>query len=235
MKKIIILLLISIIGNAQENNKEILNLEKSKTNLINKISEINDSIEKINLKIASFNVKKIENMISSSAYSAIVRKGAKLKKNPKAMGEVILTFEDDKKVAILDYYNEYFGVCADTICGYMNEVWVIKDEPLNNLIKLKRFEESEIIKLETENKRKKQQNETAELEKNYIKRFGKTVYSKLKENRFWIGMTKEMAIISLGSPNDINRTVGTWGVHEQWIYENRYLYFENGKLTSYQN
>ena len=48
-------------------------------------------------------------------------------------------------------------------------------------------------------------------------------------------MTRELATISLGSPNDINRTVGSWGVHEQWVYYNLYLYFENGILTSYQN
>jgi hypothetical protein len=45
-----------------------------------------------------------------------------------------------------------------------------------------------------------------------------------------------MAIISLGNPIDINKTVGSWGVHEQWVYNNNmYLYFENDKLTSYQN
>ena len=48
-------------------------------------------------------------------------------------------------------------------------------------------------------------------------------------------MTKEMAIIALGEPDDINKTVGSWGVHEQWIYNKLYIYFENGKLTSYQN
>jgi hypothetical protein len=45
-----------------------------------------------------------------------------------------------------------------------------------------------------------------------------------------------MATIALGEANEINRTVGSWGVHEQWVYTNNfYLYFENGKLTSYQN
>jgi len=48
-------------------------------------------------------------------------------------------------------------------------------------------------------------------------------------------MTKEMAIIALGYPEDINKSVGTWGIHEQWVYNKSYYYFENGKLTSYQN
>lgn len=49
-------------------------------------------------------------------------------------------------------------------------------------------------------------------------------------------MTNAMARESWGLPEDINRTVGAWGVHEQWIYPgNVYLYFENGILTSWQD
>jgi hypothetical protein len=50
-----------------------------------------------------------------------------------------------------------------------------------------------------------------------------------------IGMTKEMVVDSWGNPEDINRTVGSWGVHEQWVYGHTYLYFEDGKLTSFQD
>jgi hypothetical protein len=50
-----------------------------------------------------------------------------------------------------------------------------------------------------------------------------------------LGMTKEQVIASWGSPKDKNRSVGSWGVHEQWVYHSTYLYFENGILTSYQD
>jgi hypothetical protein len=50
-----------------------------------------------------------------------------------------------------------------------------------------------------------------------------------------LGMTKKMVMDSWGEPNNINRTVGAWGTHEQWIYEENYLYFENGILTSFQD
>lgn len=53
-----------------------------------------------------------------------------------------------------------------------------------------------------------------------------------------IGMTEEQVIASLGRPYEINRTVGEWGVHEQWIYSRYYgpyLYFEDGILTSWQD
>jgi hypothetical protein len=57
-----------------------------------------------------------------------------------------------------------------------------------------------------------------------------------------LGMTDEMAEVSWGSPSDINRTVDSGGMHEQWVYRDilalhstRYIYFENGILTSWQD
>jgi hypothetical protein len=47
-------------------------------------------------------------------------------------------------------------------------------------------------------------------------------------------MTREQALESRGYPDTINETVGSWGRNEQWVYENLYLYFENGVMKSYQ-
>ena len=51
-----------------------------------------------------------------------------------------------------------------------------------------------------------------------------------------IGMTCEMCIASWGKPNNINTTTNTYGVREQWVYGNsRYLYFDDGVLTTIQD
>jgi len=56
-----------------------------------------------------------------------------------------------------------------------------------------------------------------------------------------IGMTKEQVLASIGQPRDVHKSVGPWGVHEQWIYgtgiyyRQLYLYFENGILTAFQD
>ena len=71
--------------------------------------------------------------------------------------------------------------------------------------------------------------------KKYIKKYGEKIYKKLREGYIWNGMTKEMAIISRGYPKDKNRSVGSWGTHEQWVYDDEYLYFENGYLRSWQD
>ena len=51
-----------------------------------------------------------------------------------------------------------------------------------------------------------------------------------------IGMTDDQCRAAWGRPRDINRSTGTWGVHEQWCYgSGNYLYMENGILRSIQN
>jgi len=61
----------------------------------------------------------------------------------------------------------------------------------------------------------------------------------ITDKKIRLGMTDEMVRLSWGRPSDINRSVGVWGVHEQWIYRigeytRNYLYFRNGILTSWQ-
>lgn len=53
-------------------------------------------------------------------------------------------------------------------------------------------------------------------------------------------MTKDEVLQSWGYPEEVNKSVGQYiGVQEQWIYGKlpnwKLLYFENGKLTSWQD
>jgi len=57
----------------------------------------------------------------------------------------------------------------------------------------------------------------------------------IKKRRIQIGMSPCMAVAAWGRPDDINRSVGSFGVHEQWVYPANYLYFEDGVLTSFQS
>jgi|ERR1035437_8794231 hypothetical protein len=50
-----------------------------------------------------------------------------------------------------------------------------------------------------------------------------------------VGMTTEQVRRSWGSPGKINSSGGAYGSHEQWIYESNYVYFDDGKLTSWQS
>lgn len=68
-----------------------------------------------------------------------------------------------------------------------------------------------------------------------ISKYGQINGMKVFRGEIFLGMTDKMAKESWGAPDDINRSVGSWGVHEQWVYGDTYLYFENGILTSWQD
>lgn len=50
-----------------------------------------------------------------------------------------------------------------------------------------------------------------------------------EEGEVKIGFTEEMCRLAWGEPNKINKT--SYG--NQWVYDDNYLYFKNGKLTSF--
>lgn len=54
------------------------------------------------------------------------------------------------------------------------------------------------------------------------------------EGKVKLGMTKAMCEESWGHPHHINKTIGSGGIHEQWVYGNCYLYFVGDKLTTIQ-
>jgi hypothetical protein len=109
----------------------------------------------------------------------------------------------------------------------MEQEMILKD-------KLIKEENSTKEKLQMEIARKNALQRLKDKKDNLYSKYGKEIADKLLNKFYWIGMTTEMAEISLGSPRNKNKSVGRWGVNEQWVYYSTYLYFENGKLTSYQ-
>lgn len=70
------------------------------------------------------------------------------------------------------------------------------------------------------------------------KLYGKKNAPKIYDGKIEIGWTESMCMSSWGFPEDENTSVGSWGVHKQYVYERNgrrsYLYFENGRLTTIQ-
>jgi len=67
------------------------------------------------------------------------------------------------------------------------------------------------------------------------KRYGLDIWNNIVKGRVFIGWNKEQCKLSWGEPNKINKTITTYSVTEQWVYDGGYLYFEKGKLTAIQN
>ncbi|MFA5160825.1 MAG: hypothetical protein WC421_01135 [Elusimicrobiales bacterium] len=52
----------------------------------------------------------------------------------------------------------------------------------------------------------------------------------VKSRKIFIGMPADAVEMSWGKPQEINRSVGSWGIHEQWVYSlSTYVYFERWK------
>ena len=72
------------------------------------------------------------------------------------------------------------------------------------------------------------------LAEKYKRKFGVTIYNLIMKGKVRIGMSKEMCRISWGEPNDINSTISSGRNSEQWVYDENYLYFDNGILKTIQ-
>lgn len=63
----------------------------------------------------------------------------------------------------------------------------------------------------------------------YKSKFGVTNWHIILDREVKIGFTEEMVKLAWGEPKKINKA--SYG--DQWVYEDQYLYFENGKLKSF--
>ncbi|MGC8728439.1 MAG: hypothetical protein ACP5SD_04140, partial [Elusimicrobiales bacterium] len=66
-------------------------------------------------------------------------------------------------------------------------------------------------------------------------KFDKEIWQLIKKESIAIDMPCEAVKLSWGEPNDINRTVTSYSVHEQWVYGNTYVYCDDGKVTAWQD
>jgi hypothetical protein len=67
-----------------------------------------------------------------------------------------------------------------------------------------------------------------------VKLFGKFAANCLKEKKIKIGLKKDFVIVILGRPLNKNITETKYNYSEQWVYDNKYVYFKNGIVTAIQ-
>ncbi|MBE9468502.1 MAG: hypothetical protein IMY72_09335 [Bacteroidetes bacterium] len=192
-------------------NSEIERLIKIKDEFIIKRTEINDSIKKLDVRINYLESKeKNLNIRNISFTETKTRSKAKIKNKPDVFGDIIGYIPEGKIIKVYDYFDSYWLIEKDSIKGYTSEMYLVNNQQMNKI--KKNHDKDEIKKI-----------------------YGESVANKIFNHSIWIGMTADIARLSIGSPLEINRTTGSWGIHEQWVYKNRYLYFENDKLTSWQD
>jgi len=191
-------------------NKEIEILSKKRDELENRKTKIIDSIKIIESRInylKSLEIKFSENETNPSITKT--KTDAKIKDKPDIFGNIIGVIPAKESIKVFTYNNGYWLIEKDSLKGYTSEIYLEENQTMHDI---------------------KSKND----KDNIIKKYGKDISNKIFEHQIWIGMSSEMTILSIGYPESINKTTGSWGVHEQWVYKNKYLYFENGVLTSWQ-
>ncbi|MFY0651516.1 MAG: hypothetical protein JXQ96_05760 [Cyclobacteriaceae bacterium] len=109
-------------------------------------------------------------------------------------------------------------------------------ERLARINKIKELEEKQYLLEQRQLQKKEELQLKIEDRKKYLySKYDKATADKIFNRRIWLGMTSGMVLDSIGLPKKENKDVYSFAVKEQWIYENRYLYFTDGILDSWQD
>lgn len=144
--------------------------------------------------------------------------GSPLKSVPK---NHIWTVEDYIYMESTEYTGFCYILTSDSIKNVFVRADVFENDLYSPFIEYEKFIAAE--------------NEKTEWKQRMIRTYGKTNGTLIIQHKVKIGFSKKMCEESWGIPNSINKSTGSWGVHEQWVYSGGYLYFENGKLTAIDN
>ena len=137
-----------------------------------------------------------------------------------AFGKTLFTIKNGEEFMLLDYQHDYYLIDYHNQQGYVYYPYLKKIDDIENYNKIciqYHLNLDRAIKLK-------------ELEKLY----GSDNANKILNNNIWIGMTEDMCLRSIGLPTIKNKTTNADGNSDQWVYENKYLYFDNGVLTTWQ-
>jgi hypothetical protein len=168
-------------------------------------------------------IELLSEQFKNSVTKAKVKIPAKVRQYSDPSSPIISIIPLGDSVEVLDFHDGYWGINKDTIYGYVNSLYLIENEVM------KAVQEKYYQELKERDSLRQEKSK-----QDLIDQFGEDNYNRIIRGEYWIGMTSSMAIMSFGYPDDINKSVGSWGIHEQWLYKDLFLYFENYILTSYQ-
>ena len=198
-----------------------------------------DSLKKIETILSEIKKDSIIETINEDEFTVEMIKEAKIRDEPNTYDVILKNIPKGEKVKIIGISEKkgFYQACYENECGYLSDIYFNKNAEFQDWSKAVTIKLEKEKKLEEEAKYQKRLKAYKKEQDELINKYGKSTYDKLKAGKIWIGMTDEQCKISIGEPSKVNRDVGSWGTHEQWIYSNSdlYLYFENGKLTSFQD
>lgn len=177
---------------------------------------------------------------SSGALWVRLKEWARLWKAPSPTAPSADTLSAGAKVKVLEYDSRgFFRVQVDSLTGYLLDARLPQTKEVHQMVAQVRLREQAKVRAKEQAQagaaRKKEERRIAARKQALIDKYGPQIGADVFAGKVWIGMTPGMAKDSWGAPEDINRTVTAYGVHEQWVYPGVYLYFDGGVLTSFQD
>lgn len=237
---------IILISNYSLKGQDIDSLENRVRFFETVISNLNDSIKSTkNLILFERNRLRLDTIKENFNIRTIVKEAFFTKEKPNHTSKTLRFLKAGTEIIVTgfvidnDDYKYYKLVDGD----YFNADYV---KLTDSLIAIKENLEKKYQKTrETERIIKKRESEKAQ-EKNLkdrrlelVKKYGASNADKILNRKIWLGMTANMLKEVMGNPDKVNRTVFSFGVHEQWVYlgsgNDEYYYFENGILKSWQD
>jgi len=213
------------VPNPEDNlNTSIDSLKSIRLNIDHQLNLLNIELEKIKSSKTVLKYAPVQN----ASYKAEIGMEAKFKTEPSLLGNVLFTLPPGTVLGVkFDSVSNYLLGEYKGQSGYIHLLY-FKSIPKEIQSQIDALKWKEAVK-------RKHADKEADKAK-LIKKWGKQNAARISDGEIWIGMTDGMAEASLGKPKDINRSTFSFGVHEQWVYPyGKYLYFENGKLKSWQD
>ena len=228
-------------GLAQTPTEQEINQLKITANRLEiEIKSKSDSLKFINMRIVELNMEKSVSGFKDGdgqlAMKVQLMMPAELKREPIPWSSNVARLPKGDTVILTDYTQGYWSAITSKGFGFLPILYFDDNNPEMEMFKemiFKRTEEQ--LRLEREEDLRRAQADFKKYQEKVYKQYGKELGDKLIKHQYWIGMSQELALVSLGKPRSINKSVGSWGVHEQWVYYSLYLYFENGILSSFQS
>jgi hypothetical protein len=227
------------------------------------IMKLSDSLSIVKSQIEEFEKQKILLKISQYKDSIFILGIASievpLRDAPNPEGTSILIIKRGEKIRLYEYMvgKGYWYSSAHSSFGYVSDAFIYQGDSVKwykdifytrnlnqeKLIQIEKIKKEKILQVEKnradsirhKNEIKAQIQKEREKRDALIKKYGEVNGSKIYQQKIWIGMTRQMLLESWGKPDDINRTVGGFGVHEQFVYGDKYVYVEDGEVTSWQD
>lgn len=145
------------------------------------------------------------------------------------LSEKLANLTSGSSIMLLASGTNFYEVNYNGTRGYVFK-WAVKEVPVSDT-----FNEDKVALQPIEDEMASDKSRVTAIDELVAKGYSKQKANDLLNGVIWIGMSATELKISLGTPQDVNRTINKYGTSEQWIYGDRYVYLENGIVTTIQD